>query len=67
MYARKGVDVKIYANTSIRVNGGELKQLIDPDVDLASVKWQPFKHSEWLRPSKPNNVRKESEDKNYFD
>ncbi len=66
-FADKGRDVKIYANTSVRVNGGELRQLIDPDVDLGSVKWHPFKHSEWLRPSKPENAPKESEDNNYFD
>ena len=66
-FAEKGRDVKIYANTSVRVNGGELKQLIDPDVDLGSVKWHPFKHSEWLRPYNPEKAPKISEDKNYFD
>src|SRR5690606_37596516 len=67
MFAEKGQDVKVYVNSSIRVNGGELRQLIDPEVDLGSVKWHPFKHSEWLRPSKQENFSKEIKDNNYFD
>ena len=35
----------------MRVNGRELKQLIDPNVDLANVKWEHFKHSDWILPS----------------
>ena len=67
MFANKGIDVKVYANTYIRVNSGELKQLIDPDVDLGSVKWHPLKHSEWLRPSQQENTSKKSENKDYLD
>lgn len=67
IFANKGRDVKVYANTSIRINGGELRQLIDPDVDLGSVEWHPFKHSEWLLPSTEENASEESTDKNYFD
>lgn len=67
MFADKGRNVKIYANTSIRINGGELKELIDPEVDLGSVKWHPLKHSDWLRPSTPEKTSKKSETENYFD
>lgn len=67
MFAAKGRDVEIYVNTSIRINGGELKQLIDPDVDLGSVKWQPFKHSEWLRPYQPDSTSQKTEEKDYLD
>lgn len=67
MFAAKGIEVKVYVNSSVRVNGGELNQFIDPEVDLASVKWHPLKHSEWLRPSKLENAPKKSEDKDYFD
>lgn len=67
MFANKGQEVKIYVNTSVRVNGGPLRQLIDPEVDLGSVKWHPLKHSEWLRPSQPENTSKKSEENNYFD
>jgi hypothetical protein len=35
----------------VGVNGGPKKQLINPNVDLASVKWNPFKHHDWILPS----------------
>lgn len=66
-FANKGREVKIYANTSIRVNGSDLHQLIDPTVDLGSVNWHPLKHSEWLLPSPLNKYNKNTEDKEYFD
>jgi len=53
-YAIKGIDVAVYVNCKIRVNGSALNQLIDPKVDLASVKWNTFKHSDWILPSKRN-------------
>lgn len=67
MFAEKGQDVKIYANTSIRINGGESHQLIDPEVDLGSVKWHPLKHSEWLLPSPLEKSNTESEKADYLD
>ncbi|MEO5787943.1 HTTM domain-containing protein, partial [Gelidibacter sp.] len=67
MFAAKGIDVKVFVNSSVRVNGGELNQFIDPDVDLGSVKWEPLKHSAWLRPSKLKSTSKKSEDQDYFD
>ena len=67
MFADKGVEVRVYAHTSIRINGGELRELIDPEVDLGNVKWHPLKHSEWLRPSEQENPSKEMEAKDYFD
>lgn len=67
MFADNGQEVKIYVNTSVRVNGGELHELIDPEVDLGSVKWHPLKHSEWLRPSPPKKSSKNSDENNYFD
>jgi hypothetical protein len=51
-YEDKGMDVAVYVNCSVRVNGKPLKPLIDPDVDLASVKWDVFKHSDWILPYK---------------
>jgi uncharacterized membrane protein YphA (DoxX/SURF4 family) len=50
-YAKKGEDVSVYVDCKIRVNGRPYKQLINPDVDLASVPWQTFKHSDWILPS----------------
>ncbi|HLT32891.1 MAG TPA: HTTM domain-containing protein, partial [Aquaticitalea sp.] len=54
-FAIKGIDVKVFVNSYVRVNNHKLKRLIDPEVDLASVPWKPFKHSEWLLPSVQND------------
>ena len=51
-YEAKGQDIAVYVNASVKVNGKGWRQLIDPDVDLALVKWNPFKHSDWILPSK---------------
>ena len=51
-YQKRGQDVAIYVNCRVSVNGRPLVQLIDPEVDMASVKWNAFKHSEWILPSK---------------
>ncbi|MCB0447300.1 MAG: HTTM domain-containing protein [Gelidibacter sp.] len=50
-FAKKGMDVQVFVNSHIKVNGNNMKQLIDPDVDLANTKWQPLQHSDWLLPS----------------
>ena len=48
-YAKTGrADVAIYANTSVSLNGGSRHAIVDPEVDLTKVKWQPFKHSSWI-------------------
>ena len=49
----KGRDVAIYAIGKVRVNKGPLKTFIDPDTDLAAVKWNHFAHHEWILPSNP--------------
>lgn len=49
-FAKKGRDVQVFVNAHIRVNNRKLHRLIDPKVDLASVPWNPLKHSEWLLP-----------------
>ena len=50
-FATKGFDVKVYVNANVRVNNNKLQRLVDPEVDLANVKWTPLKHSDWLLPS----------------
>lgn len=67
IYAEKGMAVKVYANTNVRVNGKEPLPLIDPTVDLGSVKWHALKHSDWLLPSRPNASTEKRNHKNYFD
>ncbi len=51
-YASKGQDVAVYVTAFVSVNGKAKQQLIDPEVDLASVKWNYFGHNEWILPSK---------------
>jgi len=48
----KGEDVAVYINAKISVNGKPYKTLINPDIDIASVKWHVFKHNNWILPSK---------------
>lgn len=50
-FAEQNQEVKVYVHSYVRVNGRELKQFIDPNVDLANVKWEHFKHSDWILPS----------------
>ena len=51
-FKAKGIDVEVYVNCKKSVNGKPFKQLINSKVDLASVKWSAFKHSDWILPSK---------------
>ena len=48
-YAIQGIeDVEVRAESFVRLNRGEKVRLIDENIDLTKVKWQPFKHSEWI-------------------
>ncbi len=52
-YAQKGYpNVEIYALGKVSLNRGVPTPLIDTSVNLASVKWQPFRHSDWILPYK---------------
>ena len=51
IYAEKGMDIEVYVRAYVSVNGRKSQRLIDPDVDLASVEWKPFRHHEWILPS----------------
>ncbi|OZV71027.1 HTTM domain-containing protein [Winogradskyella aurantia] len=52
VYEEKGQSVKVFARVYTSVNGKPLKQLIDPEVDLAAEHWMHFKHHQWILPSK---------------
>lgn len=54
-FKTKGKDVAVYVDCKISVNERAYKQLTNPDIDIASVKWEPFKHAEWLLPSPLKN------------
>lgn len=51
-FKSKGKDVEVYVDCKVSVNGKRMKRLINPDVDIASLPWHPFRHSEWILPSK---------------
>lgn len=51
-YNKKGQDVAVFVDCKVKVNGRDYKQLTNPKVDLAEVKWQTFKHANWILPSK---------------
>ena len=47
----EGNEVAVYVDCRVSVNGRPLKLLIDPKIDLTSVRWNAFKHSDWILPS----------------
>ncbi|MEZ4777907.1 MAG: HTTM domain-containing protein [Flavobacteriaceae bacterium] len=47
----KGNDVAVFVTCKVKINQGTYHTFIDPEVDLASEKWHPFKHHEWILPS----------------
>jgi len=50
-YEAKGLDVAVHVRASVSVNRRPYKKLIDSDVDLSTVEWNAFKHSDWILPS----------------
>ncbi len=51
-FKNEGQDVAVYVSSKVSVNGKPYKTLINPDVDIASVEWDAFNHSNWILPSK---------------
>ncbi|MDR0229707.1 MAG: HTTM domain-containing protein [Flavobacteriaceae bacterium] len=47
-FAKKGKEVAVYADSYISINGRDYSQFVDPEVDLASVKWNYFTHCDWI-------------------
>jgi len=47
-YAEKGIDVAVYADSWVSINGRDYSKYIDDTVDLASVPWNYFSHSPWI-------------------
>lgn len=50
-FTNNGQEISVYADCFVSVNGKASKQLIDPNIDIANVKWNAFKHSPWILPS----------------
>jgi hypothetical protein len=51
-YANNGQDIAIFVRGKVSVNGGVSAPLINDTIDLASAKWNHFKHNDWLLPYK---------------
>jgi hypothetical protein len=48
-YAEQGItDIEIYVNARANLNGTPIDVLVDPEVDLLSVKWKRFGHNSWI-------------------
>ncbi|WP_425392868.1 HTTM domain-containing protein [Ekhidna sp.] len=47
-YEAKGKDVAVYTDAKVSLNGHPRKPLIDKEVDLTTVPWDTFKHSDWI-------------------
>ena len=47
-FALKGQDVAVYVVCSVKVNGRKYQRLVDPEVDLGSVSWNYFGHTDWV-------------------
>ena len=54
LFKANGRDVAVYVKCKVSVNGKPFKPLIDPNVDLASVKWNTFSHNDWILPLNQN-------------
>jgi len=53
-FKKQGLDVAVYVDSKLSVNGKPFKPFINPEVDLANVDWNIFKHNEWILPSQEN-------------
>ena len=45
---KNGREVAVYADAKVSLNGHKMVPIIDPGVDLASVPWERFSHSDWI-------------------
>lgn len=41
-------DVQIFVEGKCKLNKGEFRRLIDPEVDLTQVDWKHFEHADWI-------------------
>ncbi len=55
----KGNDVAVFMNSKVSINGGPFFPFTNPEVDISSQKWNPFKHTDWLLPSPEDYHKKE--------
>ncbi len=54
IYSKKGMkNISIHYDGKVKLNKGKYGILVDPSVDLLTVNWEPFKHSDWIIPYPP--------------
>ncbi|WP_067145005.1 HTTM domain-containing protein [Pseudotamlana agarivorans] len=51
-YKSSGMDIGVYVDCQVSVNGKAYQTLVNPDIDISSVPWDVFKHSDWILPMK---------------
>jgi hypothetical protein len=47
-YEAKGLEVSIFVDSWVSINGREYSQFVNPEVDFTTVKWDYFKHADWI-------------------
>ncbi len=47
-YQKQGIDVAVFVESKLSLNGHTPQPLVDPKTDLASVSWERWKHSDWI-------------------
>ena len=53
-FKKNNQDISVFVDCKVSVNGKPYKTLINPEIDMANVEWNAFKHSTWILPSKAN-------------
>ncbi len=61
--AKEGRDVAVFASVKLKVNAGSYYPYINPDIDLAAVKWDYFRHNTWILPAPENFTKRKPETK----
>ncbi|WP_248724345.1 HTTM domain-containing protein [Seonamhaeicola sp. ML3] len=51
-FQEEGQDISVFITCKVSINGKPAQQFINPNVDIASLDWEPFKHGRWILPSK---------------
>lgn len=51
-FAAEGKSVSVFVTCYVSINGKRSKQLINPEVDMATADWNYFWHNDWILPSK---------------
>ncbi|MEN8789141.1 MAG: HTTM domain-containing protein [Flavobacteriaceae bacterium] len=50
-YTQQGIDIEVYADSRVSINGRPPSRLIDPKIDLSRVSWDPLRHHQWILPA----------------